>query len=163
MSDSDDPQPDDWKAVIVVPAECAILLFILPVLVLDRCGGKRDRSTTGKRTRSLIIAVFITNTIFQITWILRATACHRLDCHVINTALFTSRALLKGTNLIFLIHRAKLVQAMTPILSKKCFEMILPSIIIACTLVFAILATPSTLNKDYHCAMYDDSTSVHFC
>lgn len=162
MSDSFKPPPDDCKASIVLSIECIVFLFILPVLLLDRYSHKQSRSREGKRTHFLMIVVVISNAIFQITNILRSTTC-LTSCNAIMVAFINSRVVLKGINLIFLIHRAKLVQGMAPILSKKWFEKIIPSIVILLDLVLIVLMTRIALGTEYHCAMHTDSNSVHFC
>ena len=168
MSESDWEQDDcvvpkqyQWHASVTIGFEIFIFALILPIFCFDLCNKKRNRSRAAKSTKRLMYAVCLSNAVHQLTWILLNTTC--LHCFTQSIAVVNSRTILRGINLLFLIHRAKLVQGMTPILSKKWFNTILPTIVVIWHVAFFIAVIISSLQRDTCCVSYVDTETFHWC
>lgn len=121
-----------------------------------------NRSRDAKRTKYMMIGVFFSNLILQVMFILSNTAC--FDCNIMHVARdYVSRLSTKGINLVFLIHRASLVQGMSPILGKVWFEKILPTVVMLFTLVFIVGGIRNTMKLNMKCYAYSDNDSLGFC
>ena len=158
--DQDDPE---WFASVVVTLETFIFLLILPVYILDLCSKKRNTSPSAKHTKRLMLAVFLSNGFHQMTLLMYVTTCEYCTAEILLMA--NSRAILRGINQLFLIHRAKLVQGMRPILSAKWFTTILPTIVLVWTIGCLTFGTVYNITnlRDWHCGSYVDSESLHWC
>ena len=151
----DDSSNREGLAFISVTAAIVIFISILPVLVLDRRSRKPNRSRDAKRTQCLMTGVFISNLLFQLIVVLRYTVC--VHCTVMTATMFICRSVLKGINWIFLIHRSKLVQGMSPVLSKKWFEKVFPILAAVLTFGFIAVGTRNSMKLDLECVLYSDS------
>lgn len=156
-----EPVAPVYFASFTIPFEIFILLLILPVFFLDLCSKKRNRSRDARLTKALMLAVFFSNLIHQMTWILLFTTCS----HCVATAIgvVQTRNILRGINLLFLIHRAKLVQGMTPILSRKWFTKILPTFVVCWHLGWVIWGVKNGIETEQSCESYADSDTFHWC
>ena len=163
MSDSDitDPETPEYWASFSVTFEVFIFLLILPVFFIDLYNKKRNRSRKAKYTKRLMLAIFISNTAHQVTWMLLHTTC--VHCVATAVSMMNSRTVLRGINLLFFVHRAKLVQGISPIISTKWFSKILPAIVIICHSILLLLSTISGIQMIQQCGLYMDSTVFHFC
>ena len=114
-----------------------------------------------------MVAVLISNTVFAITQIMFWSVCWQ--CTVEITFWILSRWIMGGINLIFLIHRAKLVQEVipNPVLGAKWFDTILPRCIIMPFPIFAIFAMISVgdtyFMKETVCKTYSDTDIFEYC
>ena len=149
------------SALFWVTLEFVVISSILPVLFLDRCSRKPNRSPNAKRTKYLMIGVFFSNILFQLISLFRHTAC--IHCTLMSVALIVSRSVVREMNLIFFIHRAKLVQGMSPVSSKKWFERILPISVTVIIFGFIVVGTKSTIGSQYECNPYPDWNVFHRC
>ena len=77
--------------------------------------------------------------------------------------MFHCRLVVKGINLLFLIHRAKLAQGMSPVLSQKWFEKVFPTIVAVIIIVFVAVVTRNTLEMQMECVSYLDSDVFQWC
>lgn len=161
MADSETSVSRNSSAYVHVTFECVILMSIFPVLLFNRWNRIPNRSREAKRTKYLLLGVFFSNIAFQITSVLRETVC--IHGNLITAATYDCRFLLRAVNLIFLIHRAKLAQGMSPILSKKWFEKIFPSIIAFLFVVFVVTVTGDTMKSNFECVSYSDSNVFQYC
>ena len=161
MSNDDESSDSRDSALFWVTLEFVIISSILPVLFLDRWSTRPSRSPNWKRTKYLMTWVFFSNILFQLISVLRHTAC--IDCPWITVILMDSRAILKGINLIFFIHRAKLVQGMSPVLSQKWFDRILPIIVAVIVFGFILVGTKVTFAAEFECTPYVDSSIFQRC
>ena len=137
-----------------------VFLLILIVFILEKVNHKVDRSNNGKRTNRLMIGVIIANATFTLCALFYNTTC--LHCAVQYALMLDAKWIMRWFNLLFLIHRAKLAQGMTPILSKKWFTKILPRIITFVTVMFLILTTVSSFSKEMICETYND-IGLQYC
>ena len=138
-----------------------VLLLILGLFVLERINRKVDRSTNGKRTKWLMIAVIISNAVHCVVILTKFTMC--LHCSAQYALLVDTRWVMKWFNLLFMIHRAKLAQGMTPTLSKKWFNKYLPRTITLFMFVMMIGFTYGSLLINGVCATYSDIDGIQFC
>ena len=162
-SDSADPEIPQILAAVGVTVEIFILLLILPVCFLELCDRKRNQSRQTQITQRLMIAVFLSNCANQVTCILIMTTC--TNCTVTGVSYMYSRIILRGINWLFLIHRAKLVQGMTSILSTKWFNKILPIFVVIWiigTLVWTTFVN-DIIEREYQCLSYTDSDTLQWC
>ena len=151
VKDSEQEQESvfDYLPIIVI-----VFLLMLILLILEKVNHKEDRSSNGKRTNRLMIGVIIANATFTLFMLTSNIAC--LFCPVQLVLFLDSRCIMRWFNLMFLIHRAKLAQGMTPILSKKWFTKILPRIITFIFGLFVLGTTKSSLEKETICKTYND-------
>ena len=150
-----------FDAAVEVPLSSAVLLLIVPVLILEWKNKKPARHKDAKLTKHLMFALMSCNTVHQIIYIIKWLLC--FHCGYLFGAVYISRVLVKGTNLLFLVHRAKLSQGMAPVLSKIWFERILPSMITGLVIMFIVLTTKSLVYMPFVCKPYDDWNSLHIC
>ena len=147
-----------------IPIPVIVFLLIIALCVLEKINHKVDLSSNAKRTKWLMNAVIISNLIGAISSFIWNTMC--FNCPIQAVELGDTRLIMKWVNYLFLIHRAKLAQGMTPLLSKKWFNKIIPGII---TFVFVISLVFSTLGllkvyKEYGvCGMYHRVDGMQFC
>lgn len=139
----------------------AMNLAIIPVLLMNSCGERTGRNQDARRTRSLMWALIICNMSLSLLFAIRDIAC--THCTVISILLVNNRQICRGINLIFLVHRAKLVQGMSPILSKKWFEKILPISIAVGIALFMFAFSQGQMGEDIQCILYADSETFGFC
>lgn len=152
----------DFDAADSLSTLICVIVLILPLIALEKINPKVDRSSNGKRTQWLIKAVIVSNTVFAMYFLSRMIVCWH--CASQWVLFFGLKWVTKLFNLLFLVHRAKLSQGMTPILSKKWFEKILPRFIVVNFFIFMAGSTFSTaLKKEYVCEAYNDTDSIHFC
>ena len=144
-----------------VALESVIFMLIIPVFILDQLRKKHGGSQDAKRTKCLMMAVLSSNTLLQFLRIIGATVC--ANCNISYAVILDIRVLSRGINQLFLIHRAKVVQGIAPILSKKWFEKILPGIVTAVTLVGMFFTAQSATGYEFNCISYTDSRVLHFC
>lgn len=156
-----DPQSPEIPAYIGVTMQFFIFMLILPVFLLELCSNKRNKSRGAKYTKRLMIAVLLSNSAHQVTWILLWTTC--MNCLATATAMVHSRTILRGINLLFLIHRAKVVQGMTPILSLRWFNTIMPAIVLFWGIGFSVFHSLTHPDTEFHCSAYTDSGTFHWC
>ena len=145
--DSTDTSESDDLYILVI-----VLLLIIILFILEKVGNKVDTSSNGKRTNRLMIGVIIANATFTSSHLLYETMC--LHCPVQYVLMMNTRWIMRWFNWLFLIHRAKLAQGMTPILSKKWFTKILPTIISFFTVLFLFMSTFHGLQKETMCRTY---------
>ena len=129
-----------------------VFLLILILVILEKINHKEDGSSNGKRTNRLMIGVIIVNSVFTLCWISYKTVC--IHCPVQYVLMVDTRWVMRWFNWQFLIHRAKLAQGMTPILSKKWFTKIFPGIITFVIVLFFFISIPSGLQKETTCETY---------
>ena len=131
-----------------------IIVFVLVLIlsILEKANHKKDRSSNGKRTNRLMIGVIIANAAFTLCWLTYNSMC--LHCPAQYVLVMDTRWIMRWFNLMFLIHRAKLAQGMTPILSKKWFNKIFPAIITFVTVLFFLISIPLGLQKETMCETY---------
>ena len=161
MSSEDEEELPKPHASFAIPMSTAGIVLLLPVVLLHALNKREIRTRNTKFTKWLMIGVLASNGVNQSLFVLKCLFCGY--CTVITGLWFSSKAIVKAVNLLFLIHRGKLVQGMNPILSKKWFEKILPTIIVViiCGFIFSILK--SNANEDYTCTQYEDWNNGHTC
>lgn len=160
LGDSNEPNPNQ-TASFFVTLEVIVLLSFLPVVLLDLRSRKVNRSQDAKRTKLLMIAVFVSNFVFQAIFMMHNTAC--FDCNIENSILVATRHATKGINFLFLIHRANIVQGMSPILGKVWFEKILPAVAVLFTLGYTISTTRDIMMLKIECNAYADTDTLKTC
>ena len=158
--DEENAPPED-HANRGVTIAIALHLLTVPIFFLDPCGGQSDRNRNAKRTRHLMMAVLISNICFSVWYTIMTTACG--PCNVMRALVFSNRTVSRGINMMFLVHRAKLVQGMTPILSKKWFEKIIPVTIAVWMGLMILCFAPGQLAKEFECIPYVDSEIFQSC
>ena len=144
---------------LAVPLAIAVLVLLLPVFILDKVTQQPIRNRNAKFTKWLMFGVISSNTLYQIIHLIRLLIC--AQCRIIISSYGCSRSLLKCVNLLFLVHRAKLVQGITPVLGQKWFEKIFPAVIIVGSSGFIFLNIID--NKPYECASYDGWDGLRYC
>lgn len=140
-----------------------VLFSFVPVLFLDLRSRKINRSRDAKRTKYLVIGVFFSNVALQASFIFLNTACFAFDCNILSPLSYLMRFPTKGINLIFLLHRAKLVQGMSPILSRIWFEKILPAVVILFILGVTIGTMREGIRFNMECSPYADADALGWC
>ena len=159
--DHKDTGSPEFIASISVTFEIFLLLLVLPVFVLLICSRKQYRSREAKRTQRLMLAVLLSNCACQVTWILLFSSC--MHCVWTAASIVNARTIQRGINLLFLIHRAKLVQGMAPIVSVIWFNTILPAIVVVWTIVFLIIGTINSMDRPWRCVSYIESETFEWC
>ena len=147
--DPEEVSASDHLSILVI---VFLLIFILSIL--EKVHHKEDRTSNGRRTNRLMIGVIIANAVFTLCMLLYNTAC--LHCPLQWALVTNTRWIMRWFNLLFMIHRAKLAQGMTPILSAKWFNKILPRIITFFIVLFILASTPSNLKRETICKTYND-------
>ena len=161
-----DNDPIRYSANEQIPLSLAVLLLILPVLTFELVNRQPTKSISNiprntKITNLLMIGVMASNTACASIFVIRWLVCG--ECRVIMGSWSCSRAVLRAFNLLFLIHRAKLVQGMTPILSKKWFETIFPGIIVVATSGFLGGIINDMVTQQYDCTPFHDLDAITHC
>lgn len=151
----------DYSATEIMPVSIAALVLLIPVIVMQIKNHEQPRNRNAKHTTWLMVCVMASNTLHQMIFYWKWFICKY--CGTSNVAYYCTRAVLKGFNLLFLIHRANLAQGMSPVLSKKWFEKILPSItgLLVIGFVFSIIEKDS--RTQYICIQYDDWNALDHC
>lgn len=139
----------------------AILAVLMPVLVLAWMNQQPASTRKAKRTKHLMIAVIASNTINYLIDAVLMLGCG--FCAYRISAYFISGAIVKGVNLLFLVHRAKLVQGMAPVLSVKWFEKIFPGLTTGLVIVFIFLIIKGSFATEYECAPNPDWNTLQQC
>ena len=137
------------------------LLFLLPVFFLDNFNQQPIRNRNARMTKWLMFGVISSNALHQISGITILLVC--AQCGILYSSWGVTRSILKGFNLIFLIHRAKLVQGITPVLSKKWFEKIFPAVIVVTISGFIFASIDNGMNKHSECAPYNNWGGISHC
>ena len=141
-----------------IPVAIVGLIFLLPVFILDKLNQQPIRS---QNARWLMFCVIASNALHHTTFVVQLLVC--TQCKIQYCSWGVTKAILKGFNLLFFIHRANLVQGITPVLSKKWFEKIFP----ACTVViisgFIFASIDAALEIQTECAPYDDWDGLSHC
>ena len=150
-----------YDAAVQIPLGGAVLLLVVPALILEWRNKKPARHKDAILTKHLMLWLMACNTLNQMIYIVKWLFC--LHCGYLFGAVYISRALVKGTNLLFLVHRAKLSQRMAPILSRKWFEKILPSMIVGLVIIFIVLIINSLMDIHFVCKPYADWDSLSIC
>ena len=153
--------PIQYGAYFWIPISTSGLLLLIPVLILQAVVKREIRSRNARITKWLILGVFASNGTYQSIFALKWLVCGY--CKVILGSLSCSKAIVKAFNLLFLIHRAKLVQGMNPILSKKWFEKIFPTIVVVIISGFIFSIIKNIANRDFGCTNFEDWSDGHTC
>ena len=130
------------------PTDLVVLLILIPPIFAEWRNQQPVRSRNGKVTKYLMIGVMTFNTLSQLLWAGQWIGCANCGLHM--CSIYISKALIKGINMAFLIHRAKLVQGMSPVLSKKWFEKILPAIVVGIIVILISATIKSFLDPNLH-------------
>ena len=143
--------------------DLTVLCVLIPPIFAEWRNKQPVRSHNGKLTKYLMIGVMIFNTISQLLWMGKWLGC--ANCGLLFSSMYSSKALVKGMNMAFLIHRAKLVQGMSPVLSQKWFEKILPAMAAGIVVIYIAGVIKSALDPDLHwiCVQGNGWTSVNVC
>ena len=145
--------PEEINASDHLPIQIIVFLMILILIILEKVNHKEDRSSNGKRTNRLMIGVIIANATFTVCVLTYSTTCGLCSLQLV---LFVdARWIMRWFNMLFMIHRAKLAQGMTPILSTKWFTKILPRIITFFIVLLLLGTTKSCLEKETFCTYND--------
>lgn len=156
-----DPESLEPTASFNITFEIFILLLILPVIYLETRNKKRNQSQIAQQTKRLMIAVLLSNCVHQITWIVMMTTC--IHCQATAMSMVHTRTILRGINLIFLIHRAKLCQGYKPILSERWFTRTLPAIVAIWHVGLLTFYTLTMMEKEQVCVWYVDIDALEMC
>lgn len=146
-------------ASVAITLNILVLLLALPVFLLEKVNHKSDRSRNAKRTKRLLYGVLISNVTYHLWWIILLFIC--TQCAALRTGAYATRSLLKGINLMFLLHRAKLAQGLRPIFSTKWFEKVFP-----CTIVgYTVMLIGGTIYGVgvYRYESYPDTNALQTC
>ena len=149
------------KAFIQIPLVLLALLLLVPVFVVELVNRQPVRSRIAKQTRNLMFGVIACNTIHHLIFILSWLACGY--CKLLFGAVYITRSIVKGCNLLFLVHRCKVAQGMAPVLSRKWFEKIFPAIIVGIVVVFIAAIIYSLSGMQYVCKPYNDTDLFQIC
>lgn len=165
MSSEDEQElrDDTLQAAFWIPVTGASVLLIMPVLMLQAANQREIRTRNAKRTKWLMLGVIASNTAAASIFFVRMLVCGGYCNILIGIQGALGKILLRIFNLLFLVHRAKLAQGMTPILSKKWFEKILPTIIVVVFSGFLLIGLTSTAETNYACSPYEDWSDVSIC
>ena len=161
---TDDPEPPQLMASMFITFEVFIFLLMIPVFIFDIRVKKENRSRDARRTKRLMLAIFVSNSVYQTIFIVVMMSC--VHCAATNISIWNYRAIVRGINLLFFIHRAKLAQGMSPILKMKWFTKIFPATIVVGIIMYMLWVTFggfNLINKEYHCASYIDTDALHWC
>lgn len=157
--ETDDTYPNLTIAYIIF--EIFILVTLLPVGFLDLRSRKSNRSREAKRTQHLMVGVFLCNAVYQVISIINYSVCSH--CNTLYAVWSVCRCLMLGINWIFLIHRAKLVQGMSPVLDAVWFEKILPATLALVMLGFIVNSIRLCMLSEFTCRPYSDNNTLQFC
>lgn len=158
----DEIQYTEYSAARQIPLAITVLIFVIPIVILNASTKWTARSRNARITKWLMIGVITSNASYQIIFLARWLVCEY--CPVIIASWQCSRVIVKGFNLTFLLHRAELAQGLTPVLSKKWFETILPGIIVIGMLWFLVSVIHGEIQDgQYDCVEYHDWSSMDHC
>ena len=144
-----------------IPLAIIVFFLLFPVLIFDKFNEKPIRSRNGRITDWLMLSVVASNALFQISQLTELLVC--AQCKIINSSWGVTKSILKGFNLLFFIHRAKLVQTINPVLSKKWFEKIFPAFIVVMISGFIFASIDACIYDDFECVSYDNWDSLSHC
>ena len=149
-----------------IPLSILAWVILIPLLALQTKTRSSHspagaRSLEAKWTDWLMLGVTSSNTIHQLSFIFVWFVCGH--CRLIAISWGFTRPIIKGFNWLFLIHRAKLAQELQPLLSKRCFEQILPALSVVLTVGFVCRIIQNILNQEYKCVSYEDWEAIQFC
>lgn len=164
MESSDESQDDttpEINALSNVAVDIVVFLLIIPIFVFDHLNRGHITSQNAKRSKHLMLGVLISNALYQLLWTISSALC--MDCNISNAVVVDLRIVSWGINWLFLIHRAKVVQGMAPILSKIWFEKIFPCFATVFTLFGMVITAQTNMNYHFLCVPYADSERLHFC
>ena len=137
-------------------------LLIIPVCVMYLRNHTRGRSRNAKRTNCLMMGVLISSALSALVYMAIWTVCW--DCAAESSLYGFVRSIMRGTNLLFMIHRAKLSQGMTPILGVKAFETIMPiCMVVPYIFIFVWGAIDLYLTMQPTCTSFADTDLFHTC
>ena len=144
-----------------IPLAIIGLLFLLSVLIFDKINQRPVGSRNARITKWLMFGVVASNALHQISWLAELLFC--AHCEIQYSSWGVTKSILKGFNLMFLIHRGKLVQGITPVLSKKWFDKIFPAFIVVMISGFIFASINSAIGDEYECAPYDNWEGLSHC
>lgn len=144
----------------------AIIVFVLllPVLIVDRLNQRPIRRSRDARiTKWLMFGVIASNALHQTAVLAKFFIC--AHCIFLWSSWGVTKAIVKVFNQIFLIHRAKLVQGITPVdvLSTKWFEQIFPAFIVVIGSGFIFASINMYIGVQTKCSPYDDWDGLYYC
>ena len=154
---NDENQKTNYRFLVAIIG----LVFLLPVFILEKLNQQPIRSRNARITKWLMFGVIASNALHHIVWMLELSVC--VQCKIQYSSWGVTKAILKGFNLIFLIHRAKLVQGITPVLSNKWFEKIFPRFIVVMICGFIFASIDDGMHKNAECAPYDNWDGILHC
>ena len=166
MSTADDQENEvqhtEYSAARQIPLAITVLISIVPIVILNVSTKRTARSRNGRITKWLMIGVIASNASYQIIFLMRWLVCEY--CPWIIASWQCSRVIVKGFNLTFLLHRAGLAQGLTPVLSKKWFDLILPAVIVLGMTWFLVSVVLGEIQDgEYDCVEYHDWNSMDHC
>ena len=151
------------RASVLLPVN--IIAFILSVfpLLLERCNRRQvqGHAANVKKTSRLMRSVILSIAVYYVANLVNITAC--IACKMMALVMTYNYLIKIWFQGLFLLHRAHLVQGITPLLSAKWFSKILPRIYFGLNIIFALIFTKYVMDKDYVCVPYTDTGEVHFC
>ena len=151
----------EYRATELIPISIAVMLLLIPVLILQATNHEPPRNRRAKHTKWLMLCVMASNTFQQFSFYFEWFLCRY--CRVSGAGWGCSRAIVKGFNLTFLLHRAKLAQGMAPVLSRKWFEKILPTFIWLAISGFVFSIIEVETRMQYICIQYTDWNAIDHC
>ena len=137
------------------------LVFLLPVFILERLNQQPIRSRNARITKWLMFGVIASNALHHTSFLIDLFVC--AQCQIQWSIYGVTKSILKGFNLIFLIHRAKLVQGITPVISKKWFEKIFPAVIVVIICGFIFGNIDVGMNSQTECVPYNHWDALLHC
>lgn len=162
MSKNDDGEEEiRYSAMESIPIAIITFVMILTVFILEKVNQRPIRCRNAQITKWLMFGVIASNSSFQIVVLIEQFLC--AQCRILSISWGCTRAIQKAINVMFLIHRAKLVQGITPVLSKKWFEKIFPSVIFVAFCGFMFGSINGPMGRQYACRPYDDWGSLSLC
>ena len=108
-----------------------------------------------------MVGVMVFNTMSHLIYMGRWLGC--TDCKLLYGSAYVSKAVVKGINMIFLIHRAKLAQGMSPVLSNKWFEKILSAFAGGIVIILIAATINSIMALEFICEQGNDWTFLTYC
>ena len=150
------------RAAIYLSFQSFGLLMILVLLLFDCIKSQSNIAYPQQQriTKRFVALLIVFGTCLQSIRILRGSICHcAWMVSVDQTLMFLCKFLGYG----FFIHRAKLAQALTPMLSVKWFETRLPGMVTAFCLFLIVSRFVSDIHDEYVCSSYVDADSIGMC
>lgn len=119
----------ELKASQWLPARLISAILLILILCVELYIGTERRSSKNKTiTRRLMLLLLVSWTIFALIGTADSFFC--MHCVATTTVRDNLGIVAKITNQAFFVHRAKLAQGLSPVLPAKCFEKILPAILL---------------------------------